>query len=289
MEWLVDVYMQLRRLLNPTSNPYSPAAQPPGGSWWTSCSAWWTCTVARPPENRTLSLTAQPAPPPGGSWWTRWSAWWTCTCSSPACRRRPTPRRRCRSRRRYAASSSTSTRRAAAPLTSALHWQAAAPCRAMPRPDVLRRRAVSAPLDLGLSLMARSGRRSVLCRCHSKPCLRVRVRRAQVPIVSLQVPVDTSCEYAGLPYIDHFGETIAFVGGINKPKLVQCFDRRACAPVDLAGQHQAVLRPRCHAFTWHQAPVRHKSISALDTEKSNETSTTILWLGSAKAVSLLAL
>jgi len=117
----------------------------------------------------------------------------------------------------------------------------------------------------------------------------VRARRAQVPIVSLQVPVDTSCEYAGLPYIDHFGETIAFVGGINKPKLVQCFDRRACAPVDLAGQHQAVLRPRCHAFTWHQAPVRHKSISGLDTKKSNGTSTNILWLGSAKAVSLLAL
>ncbi|KAK9825683.1 hypothetical protein WJX81_003257 [Elliptochloris bilobata] len=46
----------------------------------------------------------------------------------------------------------------------------------------------------------------------------------QVPVVSVHVPVDPSCAYADLPHFVQFGETIAFVGGINMPKLVQCFD-----------------------------------------------------------------
>ena len=52
-------------------------------------------------------------------------------------------------------------------------------------------------------------------------------RLLQVPVVSVAMPVDPSCEYAGLPHFVHFGDAISFVGGINMPKLVQCFDRRA--------------------------------------------------------------
>ncbi len=47
----------------------------------------------------------------------------------------------------------------------------------------------------------------------------------KVPVVSVSVPVNPSCRYEGLPTFSHFGNTISFVGGINKPKLVQCFDR----------------------------------------------------------------
>ncbi|BDA48015.1 Serine-protein kinase ATM [Coccomyxa sp. Obi] len=46
----------------------------------------------------------------------------------------------------------------------------------------------------------------------------------KVPVVSVSIPVDPSCTYAGLACFSHFGEGITFVGGINKPKLVQCFD-----------------------------------------------------------------
>ena len=46
-------------------------------------------------------------------------------------------------------------------------------------------------------------------------------------MVSVAVPVDPSGEYAGLPHFVQFGDAISFVGGINMPKLVQCFDRRA--------------------------------------------------------------
>ena len=49
----------------------------------------------------------------------------------------------------------------------------------------------------------------------------------QVPVVSVSIPVDPSCNYEGLACFTSFGETIQFVGGINKPKLVQCFDRYA--------------------------------------------------------------
>jgi hypothetical protein len=44
-------------------------------------------------------------------------------------------------------------------------------------------------------------------------------------VVSVSIPVDPSCSYSGLACFSHFGEGITFVGGINKPKLVQCFDR----------------------------------------------------------------
>ena len=47
----------------------------------------------------------------------------------------------------------------------------------------------------------------------------------QIPVVSVSIPVDSSCKYEGLPTFNQFGDTITFVGGINRPKLVQCFDR----------------------------------------------------------------
>jgi len=91
--------------------------------------------------------------------------------------------------------------------------------------------------------------------------------------VSLQVPVDPSCEYAGLPHIDHFGETIAFVGGINKPKLVQCYDRRARAPVDLAGPAPGCAVPSLPCF--HVAPgsgYKQKTFFLVLNGKGNEAS-----------------
>ena len=45
-----------------------------------------------------------------------------------------------------------------------------------------------------------------------------------VPVVSAPVEVDPTCCYADLPHFSHFGDSISFVGGINKPKLIQCFD-----------------------------------------------------------------
>lgn len=45
-----------------------------------------------------------------------------------------------------------------------------------------------------------------------------------VPVVSAPVEVDPSCRYDNLPHFSHFGDSISFVGGINKPKLIQCFD-----------------------------------------------------------------
>lgn len=45
-----------------------------------------------------------------------------------------------------------------------------------------------------------------------------------VPVVSAPVEVDPSCRYDNLPHFTHFGDSISFVGGINKPKLIQCFD-----------------------------------------------------------------
>lgn len=42
-----------------------------------------------------------------------------------------------------------------------------------------------------------------------------------VPVVSKELPVDLSCRYEGLPHVASFGDTINFVGGINKPKLVR--------------------------------------------------------------------
>ncbi len=56
-------------------------------------------------------------------------------------------------------------------------------------------------------------------------CERQEPDLCQVPVVSVSIPVDPSCEYEGLACFASFGDTIQFVGGINKPKLVQCFDR----------------------------------------------------------------
>eukprot|EP00884_Botryococcus_braunii_P019002 jgi/Botrbrau1/5786/Bobra.0155s0009.1 len=46
----------------------------------------------------------------------------------------------------------------------------------------------------------------------------------KLPVVSRQLPVDPSARYEGFAHFDSFGDTIRFVGGINKPKLVECFD-----------------------------------------------------------------
>ena len=47
-------------------------------------------------------------------------------------------------------------------------------------------------------------------------------------MVSVSIPVDPSCKYDQLACFSTFGDTVQFVGGINKPKLVQCFDRCLC-------------------------------------------------------------
>lgn len=47
----------------------------------------------------------------------------------------------------------------------------------------------------------------------------------QIPVTSVEIEVDPGCRYEGVPCFSHFGEGIAFCGGINKPKRVVCFDR----------------------------------------------------------------
>ena len=67
-----------------------------------------------------------------------------------------------------------------------------------------------------------------------------------VPVVSAPVEVDPSCRYAHLPLFSHFGDSISFVGGINKPKLIQCFDS--------AGHcHRQLVSPLspCHSSPHH--------------------------------------
>ena len=41
-----------------------------------------------------------------------------------------------------------------------------------------------------------------------------------VPVVSKELTVDPSCRYEEITYTSSFGDTMTFVGGINKPKLV---------------------------------------------------------------------
>jgi len=43
------------------------------------------------------------------------------------------------------------------------------------------------------------------------------------PLVSKEMPVDPSGAYADFPHVVGYGETITFVGGINRPKLVSIF------------------------------------------------------------------
>ena len=60
-----------------------------------------------------------------------------------------------------------------------------------------------------------------------------------VPVVSAPVELDPSCRYDNLPHFTHFGDTISFVGGVNKPKLIQCFDS--------AGRcHRQLVCEMCH-------------------------------------------
>ena len=42
-----------------------------------------------------------------------------------------------------------------------------------------------------------------------------------VPVVSKDVDVDPSCRYEDIAYLTAFGDSMTFVGGINKPKLVR--------------------------------------------------------------------
>lgn len=52
--------------------------------------------------------------------------------------------------------------------------------------------------------------------------LRRRVRPfPAVPVATAPLELDTSCAYAGLLHFSHFAGNVKFVGGINKPKLVQ--------------------------------------------------------------------
>ena len=50
---------------------------------------------------------------------------------------------------------------------------------------------------------------------------------AQIPVVSVEVAVDPGGRYGDLPHFSHFGEGITFVGGINRPKRIVCYDRCA--------------------------------------------------------------
>ncbi len=45
-----------------------------------------------------------------------------------------------------------------------------------------------------------------------------------VPLVSYTLEVDPECRYEGLPHFVRFHDTVTFVGGVNKPKLVQVGD-----------------------------------------------------------------
>jgi hypothetical protein len=44
---------------------------------------------------------------------------------------------------------------------------------------------------------------------------------SHVPILSAVLPVDPACSYASIRHFAKFGDTIKFVGGINKPKLIE--------------------------------------------------------------------
>ena len=54
-----------------------------------------------------------------------------------------------------------------------------------------------------------------------------------VPIVSKEVQVDPSGRYEDITTLAAFGDSMSFVGGINKPKLVRpCFCRDQCGISD---------------------------------------------------------
>lgn len=65
--------------------------------------------------------------------------------------------------------------------------------------------------------------------------IRRRVRPLpHVPVITAPLEVDLTCAYKGLPHFTHFAGNIKFVGGINKPKLVQVgLQRNRCLKVKL--------------------------------------------------------
>ena len=42
-----------------------------------------------------------------------------------------------------------------------------------------------------------------------------------VPVITRDIKVDPSGCYEALPHFSHFGDQIRFVGGVNRPKLIQ--------------------------------------------------------------------
>lgn len=64
-----------------------------------------------------------------------------------------------------------------------------------------------------------------------------------VPIVSKDVEVDPSGRYDNIAYLSAFGDSMSFVGGINKPKLVSSFLQTPClaSGVEPADLHGSVL------------------------------------------------
>ncbi len=50
------------------------------------------------------------------------------------------------------------------------------------------------------------------------------LRLAAVPVLTLPLPVDPTGQYADVPYVAAVGDSVRFVGGINKPKLLEVTD-----------------------------------------------------------------
>lgn len=67
-----------------------------------------------------------------------------------------------------------------------------------------------------------------------------------VPVITRDVEVDPGGRYEGLPHFSHFGDQIKFVGGVNRPKLIQV---RCCRHVaadwlpDMVREIVGELRP----------------------------------------------
>ena len=69
-----------------------------------------------------------------------------------------------------------------------------------------------------------------------------------VPVVSAPIAVDPSGHYEGLPHFTHFGDSISFVGGINKPKLIQCFDSAGNCHRQLVSATANMRQPVSHVL-----------------------------------------
>ena len=69
-----------------------------------------------------------------------------------------------------------------------------------------------------------------------------------VPIVSAPIQPDASCQYADLPHFSHFGDSVRYVGGINAPKLIHCYDSHGHAHMQLVSSvHCSVCAGTLHA------------------------------------------